>query len=196
MNSALPRMVQPVASDARSSLISGVLPIAATMSSLTRMVAISTAPAIRHVDQRECRRSLADDEQPCFLVFGPVPVHLLGEMGDEGAGGHGDRILFVELVSGCDPPRAFDHRDEAVVGMEVRLAEIARLEAVENHVEPALGRIAVQHDLIDAGRAGRVAPFVLIRQGVDDGLGIEAGEFARGRLDPSAGSRSLAEDQE
>ncbi len=37
MNSALPRMVQPVASEARSSLISGVLPMASTTSFLMVM---------------------------------------------------------------------------------------------------------------------------------------------------------------
>src|SRR5580693_6594056 len=37
MNSALPRMVQPVASEARFSLMSGVLPIASTTSLLTVM---------------------------------------------------------------------------------------------------------------------------------------------------------------
>ena len=41
MNSALPRMVQPVASETRSSLISGVLPIASTMPSLNCIVAMS-----------------------------------------------------------------------------------------------------------------------------------------------------------
>ena len=38
MNSALPRMVQPVCADARSSLISGVLPMASTMPSRICMV--------------------------------------------------------------------------------------------------------------------------------------------------------------
>src|SRR5215469_7469653 len=41
MNSALPRMVQPVASDARFSLMSGVLPIASTTSLLKIMFGIA-----------------------------------------------------------------------------------------------------------------------------------------------------------
>src|SRR5262245_41397242 len=104
---------------------------------------------------------------------------------------HRYRVLWVELAAGCDPPRAFEHRDETIVGVEVGLAEISRLESVENHIWSALGRIAVQHDLIDTGRAGRIAPFVLIRQRIDHRLGIEAGKFARTRLDLRAGGGSL-----
>jgi hypothetical protein len=88
-------------------------------------------------------------------------MHLLGEMGDEAACRHGYHIFFIDLVPGRHPPRAFHHRDEAVVGMEVWLAEISRLESIENHVRFVLGRIAMQHDLIRARHAGGVAPFRL-----------------------------------
>ena len=49
MNSALPRMVQPVAADARSSLISGVLPMASTMPS--RICMVITAFSARFRDR-------------------------------------------------------------------------------------------------------------------------------------------------
>src|SRR5262249_43779846 len=172
MNSALPRIVQPVAADARLSLISGVLPIAATMSSLARMGLPTCSGLVRRVDQSERSRSLANDEDPGFLVLGAVPMHLPAEMRDETAARHGHHIVFVDFVAGCDPPRAVDHGDEAIVGMEMRLAEVAGLESIEDDVEPALGRIALQDDLVGAGGAGRIAPLVLIGQSVDDGSGI------------------------
>ena len=78
----------------------------------------------------------------------------------------------------------------------MRLAEIARLEPVQHDVRTGLGRIAVQHDLVHARGAGRIAPLVLVRQGVHDRLRIEAGEFAMGGLDLRAGARSIAENQE
>src|SRR5262245_42158734 len=57
MNSALPRMVQPVASEARRSLISGVLPMAARTSSLICMSSLvrsdqAVGPGLRAADGR------------------------------------------------------------------------------------------------------------------------------------------------
>src|SRR5215475_10075983 len=124
------------------------------------------------LDQRQRSRSFANDEDPGFLVLGAVPMHLLAKMRDETAARHGDHIVFVDFVAGCHPPRAFDHGDEAIVGMEMRLAEVARLETVEDDVGSALGRIALQDDLVGACGAGRIAPLVLIGQSVDDGSGI------------------------
>src|SRR5216683_7053443 len=90
----------------------------------------SADPLLRLFHPRQGRGSLAHDDQPGFLVLGAVPVHLLGEVRDERAGRHGDGEVGIELVAGGDPPGAFDHGDEAVIGMEVRPAEIARLEPV------------------------------------------------------------------
>src|SRR5215467_14696209 len=73
--------------------------------------ALETRPACnpctlsRLLDQRQRSRSLADDEDPGFLVLGAVPMHLLAEMRDETAARHGHHILLVDLVAGCDPPR-------------------------------------------------------------------------------------------
>src|SRR5262245_3702526 len=92
MNSALPRIVQPVAAEARLSLISGVLPMAATMSSLTRMGCDLGPGLVRHVGEGPRRRSLADDGQPSLFVFGAVPMHLLAEMGHEAACRHRYRV--------------------------------------------------------------------------------------------------------
>src|SRR5215211_4217361 len=132
MNSALPRMVQPVASDARSSLISGVLPMASTMPSQICMIGRSRRGCAGNLverlgdDKAGCagapRRELlgflhprqgggtfADDQHPGFLVLGAVPVHLLGEMRDEGAGRHRHHVVGVELVAGRHPPRPLHH---------------------------------------------------------------------------------------
>src|SRR6516164_6039618 len=144
MNSALPRIAQPVAADARLSAISGVFPIAATTSSRICIARRSMRERLVHrFDVGERAGSVADDEHPGLLVLGAVPMHLLGEVGDEAAGRHRHHFVLVEFVSGRDPPRSFDHGDEAIVGMEVRLAEVARLETVENDVGAGLGRIAM-----------------------------------------------------
>src|SRR5262245_27803057 len=165
MNSALPKMVQRVAAEARLSTIKGVLPMASMIPSLA-------CKLLCLLDQRQRSRSFANDEDPGFLVLSAVPMHLLAEMGDETAARHGDHVVFVDFVAGCDPPRALDDGDEAIGGMEMRLAEVAGLESIEDDVGSALGRIALQHNLVGAGGTGRIAPLVLIGQSVDDGGGI------------------------
>src|SRR5262249_31753404 len=92
------------------------------------------------------RRAFADDEDERVLILGAVPVHLLAEMGHEGAGAHRDRVVQIPLAAAADPPGALQHRDEAIVGMEVRLAEVIALEPlVHDDVEPGLTGIAGQH---------------------------------------------------
>src|SRR5712691_6484047 len=43
---------------------------------------------LRLLDARQGRGSFAHDDEPGFLVLRSVPMHLLGEMRDERAGGH------------------------------------------------------------------------------------------------------------
>src|SRR5437879_10077829 len=50
------------------------------------------------LDARQGRGPFAHDDQPGFLVLRSVPVHLLGEMRDERAGGHGHSEPRIELV--------------------------------------------------------------------------------------------------
>src|SRR3981189_3835810 len=88
------------------------------------------ALALRPLDRSRRCRPFADDEPPRLLVLGAVPMHLLAEVGDEGAGPHRHHVLLVDLVAGRDPPGSLENGDEAIVGMEMRLAEIARLEAI------------------------------------------------------------------
>src|SRR5262245_3862105 len=82
---------------------------------------------LRLLDQCQRSRSLADDEHPRLLVLRPVPVHLLAEMRDEAARGHGLHVVLVDLVAGRDPPGALDHGDEAVVGVECGLLKLPGL---------------------------------------------------------------------
>src|SRR5216684_4659176 len=117
---------------------------------------------LRLLDARQGRGSFAHDDQPGFLVLGAVPMHLLGEMRDERAGGHRYREIRIELVARGDPPGALDHGDEAIVRMKVRAAEVARPEPVHDHVQAGFFRIADEHRLVDAGGSGRVAPLELI----------------------------------
>src|SRR5215831_15214053 len=79
MNSALPRIAQPVAADARFSAISGVFPIAATISSRICMRRDLRGRLVHRFDVGERAGSVADDEHPGLLVLGAVPMHLLGE---------------------------------------------------------------------------------------------------------------------
>src|SRR5262245_14512446 len=151
---------------------------------------------LRLLDQVQRSRPFADDEHPRLLVLRPVPVNLLAEMGDEAAGGHGLHVVLVDLVAARDPPRALEHGDEAIVGMKVRLAEIAGLEAVERDVEPGFGRVAMQHHLVRPRRAGRIAPLVLVGRGVDDGCRVELRELAGGGLDLGAGAGTIADDEQ
>src|SRR3979411_127411 len=81
-------------------------------------------PLFRLLDPRVGGRAFAHDEKDRVLVLGAVPMHLLAEMGHEGAFPHRHRVGGIELVAGADPPGALEHRDEAVVGMEMRAAEI------------------------------------------------------------------------
>src|SRR5689334_309215 len=92
------------------------------------------------------RRPLADDENDRVLVLGAVPVHLFAEMGHECAGAHRHRLVRVEFVARTDPPGALQDRDETVVGVEMRTAEIVSLEPLVDHdVEARLLGIADQH---------------------------------------------------
>src|SRR5260221_13378021 len=64
------------------------------------VIALDFGPRIRllrFLDARERRRSFAHDDQPGFLVLRSIPMHLLGEMRDERAGGHGHGEVGIEL---------------------------------------------------------------------------------------------------
>src|SRR4051812_8581537 len=98
----------------------------------------------RHVDRRVGARALAGDQNDHLLILGAVVMHLFAEVRDRAAGLDADGGVLVPLVAGADVPGAFDDRDEAVVGMKMRLGETSRLEAVHHHVEAGLGRIAEQ----------------------------------------------------
>src|SRR5205814_6298051 len=71
-------------------------------------------------------RSFANNQQHGFLILGAVVVHLSGEMGNEGAGRHGNRTGGIELAPGPDPPGSLDNGNEAVVGVKMRAAHVAR----------------------------------------------------------------------
>src|SRR5215203_5132991 len=95
----------------------------------------------RDIDRRVGARALAGDQNDHLLILGAVVMHLFAEMRDRAAGFDPDGGVLVPLVAGADIPGAFDDRDEAVVGMEMRLRETSWLE-VHHHVEARLGRIA------------------------------------------------------
>src|SRR4030081_2476834 len=91
------------------------------------------APLFRLLDPRVGGRSFAHDEQDRVLVLGAVPMHLLAEMSHEGALPHRHRIGGIKLVAGADPPGALELRADAIVGMEMRAAEIIAREPFVDH---------------------------------------------------------------
>jgi hypothetical protein len=99
-------------------------------------------------------------------------------MGDKGAGGKANAVVGIECRSAAHPPRPAQHGDEAVVGMEVRPAEMVALEPFDAHdVKPRLRRVAHEHRVLHAGGAGRI-PFDLVGQFVGDSRRIELGRSA------------------
>src|SRR3984957_2078092 len=121
------------------------------------------------------RRAFAHDQQYGFLVLGAIPMHLLAEMRHEASGGHRGRIGGIEFRARAHPPGALDHGNEAVVGMEMRPAEmIARGPFYVDGIESRLGRIANQDSHLRAFVADRT-PLNLVRQFVDHRGGIELG---------------------
>src|SRR4029077_3617214 len=70
--------------------------------------------------------SFAGDQQHGLFILGAIVVHLLAKMWDEGAGRHRDCAVGIELATRAHPPRPFKHRNEAVIGMEMRTAHPAR----------------------------------------------------------------------
>src|SRR5215469_7913890 len=130
-----------------------------------------TPPSLRLFDARDRGGAFADDEDDRILVLGAVPMHLLAEMGHERPRVHRHRIVGIPLVAGADPPGALEHRDEAVIGMEMRMAEIVPGEPlVDHHVEPGLFRIADQYAVAAAAGA---FPLDLVGQLEDQSLRIE-----------------------
>src|SRR3954447_19212623 len=82
-------------------------------------------------------RSFAHDQEHGVLVLGAIPMHLLAEMGHEAAGGHRRGVGGIEFRSRADPPGTLQHGDVAVVGMEVRPAEMIALQPFRHHrIEP------------------------------------------------------------
>jgi hypothetical protein len=121
---------------------------------------------LRFFHPRACRGTLAHNQENRVLLLGAIPVHLLAEMGDEATCGHGHGIGRIELITGTDPPRALEHRDETVVGMKMRATEVVTCEPFVDHdIKAGLFRVADEHRVaITTG----TLPLDLVRQFVDN----------------------------
>src|SRR5262249_48132832 len=98
-----------------------------------------SARLFRFVYPGSGRRAVADDDERCVFLLGAVPVHALAEMSDERTRLRRHRqVGRIELIAGADPPDTVEHVDEAVVGMEMRTAEVALLPHDHLHIEPGL----------------------------------------------------------
>src|SRR4029450_2596345 len=132
--------------------------------------------ALRFRRELAGRRSLAhDQEDGTFVLLGAVPVHAVGEVGDEGASLHWHARVLVPGGTGADPPRAAEDEDEAVIRMEMRFREIVTLVPLgDAAVEVAfLGRVAPEARAIVRPRIAGVTPLVLLGRLVDERLRIE-----------------------
>ena len=122
----------------------------------------STSPGPSPMIRRMVSSSLAPSQCTCLPI-----------MGDKAAGRHRRRVGGIEFRSRADPPRALQHDDVAVVGMEVRAAEMIALgPLVVDHVKAGFGRIAYDYSTLRAGGVDR-APGNLVRQFVGDRGRIE-----------------------
>jgi hypothetical protein len=93
-------------------------------------------------------------------------------------------VLAGSNFGPADPPCTLQHDDVAVVGVEVRAAEMIALgPLVVDHVEAGFCGISHDNSALRAGSVDR-APGNLVRQFVDDGGRIE---FCRGRDAQHAG---------
>src|SRR5262249_41727297 len=104
-------------------------------------------------------------------------MHLLAEMGDEGAGRQRNAVIGIECCSAAHPPRPAEDGDEAIVGMEMRPAEMVALEPlVEHDIKSSLRRVAYEYRVLRAGGAWRI-PFDLVRQFVGESRRVELGRI-------------------
>src|ERR1700720_60398 len=118
-------------------------------------------------------RALADDQQYGILRLGAVKMHLLTEMGHERARRHRHRSIGIKLGAAADPPGSAQHCDEAIVRVEMRIAEmVSRGPFGHNDVKTFLCRIASENRTV-CTRCTRWSPLDLIRQLESDGGGIE-----------------------
>src|SRR5262249_20037040 len=102
-------------------------------------------------------------------------------MGHVGPGRQGHGVVWIERGSASHPPASGDDCDEAIVGMEVRPAEMIALEPlVADDVKPRFRWIAYHYRVLRACR-GRRAPLDLIGQSVDEHRRIEFDGSARRR---------------
>ena len=93
--------------------------------------------------------------------------------------GNGTCVVGIEIRAAAHPPSAVEHRDEAVVRVEVRTAEMVSFQpfgALE--VEPGFRRVAHEHRVLHALGARRV-PLDLVGQLIDERRRIELGRMAR-----------------
>src|SRR5215471_12814338 len=77
-------------------------------------------PSLLLFRRRRGRRAHAPDLDDRLLRLGAVVVYLATVVDDVAPGGRRHRALRIELLAGAHPPRARQHREEAIVGMEMR----------------------------------------------------------------------------
>jgi hypothetical protein len=102
-------------------------------------------------------------------------MHLLTVVGDKGARRHRHRGGRIEFGAGPHPPGTFQHRDETVMWVKMRMTEMVAREPFDHDdVKPLLRRIAGEDCILRAGRI-RLSPFYLIGQLIGHGGRIQLG---------------------
>src|SRR5262245_60870102 len=103
--------------------------------------------------RRGGRWAHAPDLDDRLLGLGAVVVDLAAVVDDVAARGCRYRALRIELLARAHPPGARQHREEAIVGMEVRPTHVPGKPLHTDDVRTGLARIAEEHGgLVRAGR--------------------------------------------
>src|SRR5215510_9045304 len=111
-------------------------------------------PSLFLFRRRRGRGAHAPDLDDRFLSLGAVVVYLAAIVDDVAPGRRRYRALRIEFLARAHPPRAGQHREEAVIGVEVRPAHVPGKPLHTDDVRAGLARIAEEHG--GFVRAGRV----------------------------------------
>jgi hypothetical protein len=117
-------------------------------------------------------RTFADNLKYSVAILRAVVMDLLAEMRDKAACRDRHCGFGIEFGSCSNPPGPRNNRDETVVGVEVRVAHMARMPLDQYDIETGFRRIAVENGVSVAGSRVLV-PFDLIGQFKNDGGRVE-----------------------
>src|SRR5215471_7966966 len=134
-------------------------------------------PSLFLFGRRRCRGAHAPDLDDGLLALGAVVVDLAAVVDDVAPGRRRHRALRIEFLARAHPPGARQDREEAIVGMKVRPAHVARKPLHADDVWTGLARIAEEHGGLV--RAGGVSDPLDLRRGLEvDRRAVDVGALS------------------